>query len=263
MGIKVLINCRNPQRMQSIFANISSSFDCMSTSEFTEDIVRHVKYYKPDVFLTIFETLDYNTIQQYYHIRKKEELNGVPFAMIASPELCEQVKKSAPDLFDWIFNEPKAPQDLRIILSETVARAAELKHEPIVLIGDDEIDPADRKKILVVDDDKTTLRLLKTALEEKQYTVTAMANGKIAEKFLQTKTADLILLDYQMPQESGADVLKNIRADSRLADIPVIFLTGVSDSNLVQDVISMKPQGYLLKPINMERLFIMIRNLIG
>lgn len=115
----------------------------------------------------------------------------------------------------------------------------------------------------MVDDDKTTLRLLKTALEEKQYTVTAMANGKIAEKYLQTKTADLILLDYQMPQESGADVLKNIRADSRLADIPVIFLTGVSDSNLVQDVISMKPQGYLLKPINMERIFIMIRNLIG
>lgn len=47
-----------------------------------------------------------------------------------------------------------------------------------------------------------------------------------------------------------------------LKDIPVVFLTGVSDSDKVQEVISMKPQGYLLKPVNMERLFIMIRNLI-
>ncbi len=108
----------------------------------------------------------------------------------------------------------------------------------------------------------TTLRLLKTALEEKFYNVTAMANGKIAEKYLQTKTVDLILLDYQMPMESGAEVLKWIRADLCLKDIPVIFLTGVSDADKVQEVISMKPQGYLLKPVNMERLFIMIRNLI-
>lgn len=62
--------------------------------------------------------------------------------------------------------------------------------------------------------------------------------------------------------ESGAEVLKWIRSDMRLKDIPVVFLTGVSDSDKVQEVISMKPQGYLLKPVNMERLFIMIRNLI-
>lgn len=65
-----------------------------------------------------------------------------------------------------------------------------------------------------------------------------------------------------MPIESGAEVLKWIRADLCLKDIPVIFLTGVSDADKVQEVISLKPHGYLLKPVNMERLFIMIRNLI-
>ena len=72
----------------------------------------------------------------------------------------------------------------------------------------------------------------------------------------------MLLLDYQMPMESGAEVLKWIRADMRLKDIPVIFLTGVSDSDKVSEVISMQPQGYLLKPVNMDCLFIMIRNLI-
>ena len=85
----------------------------------------------------------------------------------------------------------------------------------------------------------------------------------MAEKYLKTRYADLILLDYHMPQENGAEVLKKIRSNPRLADIPVIFLTGVSEADKVQEVVSMNLQGYLLKPINMDRLFIMIRSLIG
>lgn len=258
---KVLVNCRNVQKLQNVLTNMDGLCECISTSGFTEDIMRHTKCYDPDMFLSIFETLDFNTIQQYYHLKSKPEMQGVPFVMIAAPEVCKLAQVRAPDLFEWIYSEPDDPKKSRILLSEAAKRAAELRHNPIVLIGD-EGDPANKKHIMVVDDDKVTLRLLKTALEEKFYQVSAMANGKIAEKYLQTKTVDLILLDYQMPGESGADVLKNIRADERLKDIPVIFLTGVSDSDRVQEVISMKPQGYLLKPVNMERLFVMIRNLI-
>lgn len=249
---KILVNCRNDQKLQNVLTNMDGICDCISTSGFAEDIKMHVECFDPDMFLSIFETLDFNTIQQYYHIKSKSRMNGVPFVLIASPEVCKQSRVCAPDLFEWIYSEPDDPRKSRILLSEAAKRAAVLRHEPIVLIGDDS-DPSNRKHILVVDDDKVTLRLLKTAQEEKFYNVTALANGKVAEKYLQTKTVDLILLDYQMPIESGAEVLKNI---------PVIFLTGVSDSDRVQEVISMKPQGYLLKPVNMECLFVMIRNLI-
>lgn len=119
-----------------------------------------------------------------------------------------------------------------------------------------------KKHILVVDDDKDILRMLKSALEDK-YDVTTVSSGKMAEKYLETKISDLILLDYRMPGESGADVLAKIREDGRLANIPVVFLTGVTDSDKVQQVLSMNLQGYLLKPINMDRLFLLIRSLIG
>lgn len=262
MSVKILVDCRNPNKLPTVFANMETGFECISTSDFTEDIIRHAECYKPDMFLTFFETFDYNTMQQYYHLKTKKELENIPFAMIASSEVCKQAQVKTPDLFEWVYAEPDDPQKSRILLSEVAKRAAEFKHEPLVLIGDENMDSSTRKHIMVVDDDKVTLRMLKTALEEKLYEVTAMASGKIAEKYLQLKTVDLILLDYQMPQESGAEVLKNIREDSRLKDIPVIFLTGVSDSDRVQEVISMSPQGYLLKPVNMERLFIMIHNLI-
>lgn len=104
--------------------------------------------------------------------------------------------------------------------------------------------------------------MLKSVLEDK-YDVTTVSSGRMAEKYLETKMSDLILLDYHMPGESGAEVLTNIRADRRLANIPVVFLTGVTDSDKIQHVLSMNLQGYLLKPINMDRLFLLIRSLIG
>ncbi len=119
-----------------------------------------------------------------------------------------------------------------------------------------------KKHILAVDDDRSVLKLLKEVLME-DYEITSMANGKMAQKYLETKTADLILLDYEMPDISGADVLKKIRSDSRTAKIPVIFLTGVSDSSKVKEVLAHNPSGYLLKPVDVERLKQTIKKLIG
>ena len=109
-----------------------------------------------------------------------------------------------------------------------------------------------RKHILIVDDDKNILKLLKSALEDR-YDVTAIANGKMAMKFLETKTPDLIFLDYQMPVMNGPEVFRAVKKNSSLADIPIVFLTGIAEREKITEVISLKPQGYLLKPINMER----------
>lgn len=117
-----------------------------------------------------------------------------------------------------------------------------------------------RKHILVVDDDVRILRLLKVHLQD--YDVATAINGKLALKFLETKTTDLILLDYEMPVENGPEVLKKLRANAKTKDIPVIFLTGVADSDKVQEVLLMKPEGYLLKPINKAKLIETIQKFI-
>mgnify|MGYP003293539831 CR=1 FL=1 len=92
------------------------------------------------------------------------------------------------------------------------------------------------------------------ALEEK-YNVTTMINGRMAERFLESKTCDLILLDYEMPIENGPEVFRELRMRENSKDIPIVFLTGVADTAKIAEVLRLKPQGYLLKPIEMERLF--------
>lgn len=119
-----------------------------------------------------------------------------------------------------------------------------------------------RKHILIVDDDSSVLKLIKGYLSEK-YDVATAISGKVAMKFLETRRTDLVLLDYEMPGENGPAVLGKIRSDEHIKNLPVVFLTGVTDKEKIQEVLAMKPQGYLLKPIDAERLFASIDGILA
>lgn len=122
--------------------------------------------------------------------------------------------------------------------------------------------PGKRKHILVVDDNAMMLKMLKEHLHD-YYDVATAASGKVALKFLERKTTDLILLDYEMPDESGPDVLEKLRASEMTKNLPVVFLTGVTDTRKVKEVLSLKPQGYLLKPVDRDKLLDLIAKTIG
>ena len=119
-----------------------------------------------------------------------------------------------------------------------------------------------RKHILVVDDDPRMLRLVNEQLNEK-YDVATAISGKLALKFLERKHTDLILLDYEMPGDNGPTVLKKLRDNPETKDIPVVFLTGITEKSKIQEVLVMKPQGYLLKPIESEKLYKVIGDILG
>ncbi|WP_029322543.1 response regulator [Butyrivibrio sp. AE3004] len=110
-----------------------------------------------------------------------------------------------------------------------------------------------KKKILVVDDDGTMLRMIKTWLSVK-YRVYMASSGKIALNFLQSNAVDLVLLDYMMPQMGGPEVLLEIRKDEKLKNLPVMFLTSKSDKESVVSVASLKPAKYLLKTMPKAKL---------
>lgn len=110
-----------------------------------------------------------------------------------------------------------------------------------------------RKSILVVDDDVRMLKVIKMYLQDF-YDVTVVPGGKLALKFLSKKHADLVLLDYMMPDMDGPSVLHEIRHDSPCPKIPVIFLTGVSEKDLVVKGLENHPDGYLLKPVQQAQL---------
>lgn len=108
-----------------------------------------------------------------------------------------------------------------------------------------------RKKILVVDDSEFMRENIVNLLG-KDYRMTESSSGASAIRSIATNRPDLILLDYEMPVCDGKQTLEMIRSDKDIADIPVIFLTGKSDRESVKKVMSLKPEGYLLKTLPNE-----------
>lgn len=114
------------------------------------------------------------------------------------------------------------------------------------------------KRVLVVDDDQNMLQLLYAFLRDS-YEVVMADSGKAALDCLRTQKADLMLLDYLMPEMNGKETLEKIREDEKLKDLPVFFLTGVSDSAKISECLKLDPIGYILKPIGKFSLLAKIR----
>ena len=114
-----------------------------------------------------------------------------------------------------------------------------------------------KKKILVVDDSGAMLRNVKGWLEDT-YQVILANSGAMAIKYLSTNRPDLVLLDYEMPVINGKQVLEMIRSESEFSDIPVMFLTSKNDKESIQQVLNLKPEGYILKTTSPEQIVQMI-----
>ncbi len=104
----------------------------------------------------------------------------------------------------------------------------------------------DKKRILVVDDEPILLRSIKLWLGD-DFKVFLVDSGELALRFLSLHPVDLVLLDYKMPTMDGPEVLRQIRSDSKLKDLPVMFLTANNNKDSIIAVINLKPNGYILK----------------
>ena len=96
------------------------------------------------------------------------------------------------------------------------------------------------------------------------YDVVCVKSGEAAFKFLAKKTCDLILMDHLMPVMDGPTVLRSIQDTSEWEDIPVIFLTGMTEKKKVlQTLAELRPQGYIVKPAKKSELVAKIIDVLG
>ncbi len=120
----------------------------------------------------------------------------------------------------------------------------------------------EKTRVLVIDDDSRLLRTVHRILEE-DYQVAVAKSGNAARKYLDKNFVELILLDYMMPGENGVEVLNSLRAWDKTKDIPVVFLTGIDDKKKIIECLSLRPAGYILKPVDREKLLEKIRAIMG
>ncbi len=104
-------------------------------------------------------------------------------------------------------------------------------------------------KILVVDDYSTMRRIIKNLLHDLGYSdVTEADDGKTALPMLQNGNFEFLITDWNMPGMPGLDLLKAVRADARLAKLPVLMLTAEAKREQIIEAAQAGVNGYVIKP---------------
>lgn len=272
-----------------IFKYMVDDFEIQTTSIHNEDIKCHFKYFKPELIVVCLQKEIMEELVVLNEFKDYFAQNMVPVVLIGSNEECEEFQQNTYSLGKLVLLKPISARSIRSRLMEFMEKwdnEHEIKQETAESIPETGTDSAsvqtatpevisaptpppapvveesDKKHILVVDDDPMMLKVIKEHLKHK-YAVGTAVSGKIALKFLESKKTDLVLLDYEMPVENGAQIMEQIRNNKATAKLPIVFLTGIADKEKIKKVIGLKPQGYMLKPVDKEVLLQTIEQIIG
>jgi DNA-binding response OmpR family regulator len=119
--------------------------------------------------------------------------------------------------------------------------------------------PVHTQTVLVVDDEPDSLRMLTAALEGAELSVLVATSGQAALDTLGHILPDLILMDAMMPGLDGFETTSRIKARSEWANIPVIFMTGLTESEHVVEAFEVGGVDYVRKPVNLMELIARVR----
>lgn len=214
----------------------SAGFDCQ-TVDFKIQAMSAID--KPElIFLYIDETIDKNG-EEVIYIRDFCLEDDKKLFLVGYQSDIEDVSRLMPDeIIGGCFERPIDAKAVGAELNKTIEKMET---------------SAVKKHILVVDDSGTMLRTIKEWLSDK-YKVSVVNSATSAISFLATNHPDLVLLDYEMPICSGPMMLEMIRSEAKTQKLPVIFLTSKGDRESVQKVLSLHPDGYLLKTMSSDKI---------
>jgi len=109
-------------------------------------------------------------------------------------------------------------------------------------------------KILVVDDQVDNLKILELRIRSLGYSVILAQSGFEALEIAKREIPDVVLLDIRMPDIDGFEVCRRLKQDEHLKDIPIIFLTALSDEKALVQGLELGAQDYIVKPFEVQEL---------
>lgn len=269
---KVLLTGNNRMVIDDIFRQLDEKYLLMFTSQRVTDMVNHIRVVQPQFFVICLSGETQEHWEKYSGMRELIQKMDVCVIVAGPKECCDAFQKNTGYMASMVVNRPLTAAKIDGTIRQYIGSYQKVQSQN----GDTanglhaafggtapapENTASDKKHILVVEDDPLMLKMIKEHLHDT-YEVATAISGKVALKFLQSKHTDLILLDYEMPEMNGEEVLKQVRQNPQTENIPVLFLTGVTDKTKIVKVLSHKPQGYLVKPVDREKLLEAIKGVI-
>ena len=118
-------------------------------------------------------------------------------------------------------------------------------------------------KILIAEDDQFILKAMTTKLTKEGYEVKIAVDGVQLMDLLKSYIPDLIILDLLMPKKDGFEVIKEVKEDPKLKNIPILIASNLGQSSDIQQVLNLGATDYIIKSeFTLESLVQKIKNII-
>jgi DNA-binding response OmpR family regulator len=111
-----------------------------------------------------------------------------------------------------------------------------------------------KKRVLAVDDDPSVCEFYDQALRLSGYDVECAPSAAKARDVLAKRRPDIILMDIMMPDQDGISFTRELRADAKTSDIPIIVISGLADAGTLNDALLFGAVDYMVKPIELDTL---------
>lgn len=255
---KVLLIGKLNKVLQETVDYLSGTFQVQMCPE-TFSLVKIMKeLQEPDLIILSQIGMQKEDIEIFEWIARTD--NDIPVVVITTPDRegnVERLQEAGNDVY--VLKYPAILNVLKnacigMIQTEATFWGKEKEEEPEQVV--------EQKTIMIVDDNPIALRSMKKLLEE-DYDVMIATGGSQALNFIYKRKPDLILLDYEMPEMNGLEMFEQLKHNNQTKDIPVIFLTGISDKESVIKIIQSEPRGYMLKPPVKEQLLKKVKEVLG
>lgn len=115
-------------------------------------------------------------------------------------------------------------------------------------------------KILIVDDDRTTVKLLQTLLEMDGFEVLMAARGQAAIELARENRPDIILVDYHLADMEGSELVTQFRSDTAFAELPIVMASGL---DMADAALKAGANEFLIKPFEPSKLAALFYGLLG
>lgn len=260
---KILIIGTLNNILRSICECLIEYYNVQLCSGNKDEIKAMIKLLKPELIIVNEISLDIDDMDLFIELSKIYSKN--PVLIISSnenPEHSDEISKLLPQSI--ILYRPITKSTLlesckellnpnnSIAVCKKTAKNEGAKKEDDNTTETDNF-KNEKKKILVIDDSVMLLRNIKAMLED-EYQIFTVTSGEIALKSISKIRPDVILLDYAMPNWDGKKTFEMLNQDEIGRNIPVIFLTSVTDRQQIFDVLMLKPFGYILKPPSKDKI---------
>jgi two-component system, chemotaxis family, chemotaxis protein CheY len=119
-------------------------------------------------------------------------------------------------------------------------------------------------KVLIVDDFSTMRKIVRNIIKQIGFkNIIEADDGKSAVKELKKGKVDLILCDWNMPEMSGIDLLKTVRSDGGLKDIPFVMITAEAQKDYILEAVKEGVSNYIVKPFTAETISEKLTKIFG